>query len=191
MSKIPKTKHGYGSFYNILCRFKIFGHLFLVRGRRPKILNIVIMLENINVYSYVGPARLPDWFQMLINIKETMHYNSVGTTRFLEKLLFLSSLVKDLSYVDTTSCRFSKLVDFQACCVQIPSHPRGEIFDCTSIFHEKALYLCVLQFWDGRQTSITLHKLSRSSCAIVHFISPKMDHFGETSTGSVKLGQPL
>ena len=131
-----------------------------------------------------------------------MHFNSDGTIEFLGKMSFLFLiLMKVLSYVYTTSCRFSEVVDFQArwfglghsrrttfsyASEQNPSHPRGEIFYCTSIFHEKTLCLCVIKFWDGFYTSVKLDKLaapqSNSSCL-------EIDHFGETATGGIKLGQ--
>ena len=57
----------------------------------------------------------------------------------------------------------SRRTEFSQTSKQNPSHPRDEHFECTSIFHEKTLCLCVFQF----QTSETLDKLSKSSCTPV------------------------
>jgi len=53
-----------------------------------------------------GPARLVPTFQTLININETMHFNSDGTTGFLGHFFFQKCC--------PTSCQFSKVADFQA-----------------------------------------------------------------------------
>ena len=68
-----------------------------------------------------------------------------------------------------TSCRFSKVIDFQAGWIELgrsrrtafrktskknSSRPRGKLFDYASIFQEQTLYLYVLQFSDGFQTYI-------------------------------------
>ena len=103
----------------------------------------------------------------------------------MEKWVFLLFFAKILFLDYTTSCCFSEVVDFPARLIglgpsrrtefsqtskQNPLHPCGEIFNCTSIFHEKTLCLSVLKFWDGHQTSKTLDKLARSSYASVQFI---------------------
>ena len=43
-----------------------------------------------------------------------MHSNSDGYTGFLEKICFFLILVKLSFQVDAYSCRFSKVIDFQA-----------------------------------------------------------------------------
>ena len=49
-----------------------------------------------------------------------------------------------------------------------PSRPRGELSDCTSMFCENPLRLCLRLC--GLQTSTALDRLARSGCAPVQFI---------------------
>ena len=80
----------------------------------------------------------------------------------------------------------------QTYCVskQNPWRPRGELFDSTSLFHGNNMCVCVLQFWDRFQTSRTLNKLTVFSTINFPNLSYlKIDQFGETATGGIKLGQ--
>ena len=121
---------------------------------------------------------LPTYFKCWSNKNETMLFNSDGMTGYLEKWVLLKILVKVLSKVYITSCRFSKMINFQARWIRLGhnrrtvfsytfkqnlSQPCSEIFDCTSLCHENNLCLSVHTFWDRFQTSITLDKLARSS----------------------------
>ena len=73
-----------------------------------------------------------------------MHSNSIGTTGFLEKTkMFILSLHYQLpfSQIGRYPSKMNWTVAQHAFCVQPeqnPLHPRGEIFDYASIFHEKS-----------------------------------------------------
>ena len=93
---------------------------------------------------------------ILILAKRATNRNNVATEFFFWRGDFVGGILSGnhiQTYLKTKSITFT-----------------SELFECTWIFHDTTLCLYLLQLWDGFQTSGTLDKLARSSCATVQLI---------------------